>query len=79
MCEVLNQFKDLEFMESRIPALDALFTFIPEGEKQNEIVQKELDKTGFARFYPAEGGHKVIVPYEGGEYNTEYFTIEKKA
>jgi hypothetical protein len=70
-------FRKLSFMESRIPALDALKTFVPTGEEEDPEIQKALRSKGFARWYPVEGGHEVLVPYEGGSFDVKRFEIAK--
>jgi len=77
-----DQFLDLRnqsFMESRIPARDALVVFIPEGSKPRESVQRIIDRVGFSRWFPVAGGQRVLVPYEGGPFDSAVFTIEKGA
>jgi hypothetical protein len=71
--------RNLSFMESRIPALDALIAFIPEGSKPSESVQRTIDKVGFSRWYSVAGGQRVLVPYEGGHFDSAVFTLEKGA
>jgi hypothetical protein len=66
------------FTESRIPALDALSTFVPDGEEPSGILKAPLDQMP-SRWYPVTGGHKVLILYEGGEYDRTQFTIEEKA
>jgi hypothetical protein len=66
-------------MESRIPALDALTTFVPDDQPPTGTVKDTLDRIGFSRWYPEEGGHRVLLPYEGGEYDASHFRIEEKA
>jgi hypothetical protein len=66
-------------MESRIPALDALSTFVPEGQTPTGSVEETLDRIGSHRWFPRPGGHKVIAPYDGGAYDVAHFTVEKKA
>jgi len=59
--------------------MDALATFIPEGTNPNESVQRTIAKVGFSRWYPVAGGQKVLVPYEGGPFDSTVFSIEKGA
>jgi hypothetical protein len=58
--------RDLAFMESRIPALPALEGFVPAGTKPSQAVQAALDRAGSSRWFPVEGGHRVVILYEGG-------------
>lgn len=75
----LTGLESLSFMESRIPAIDALATFVPEGQKPTTKVKRVLERIGFSRWFPVEGGHKVLVPYEGGDFDELTFTLEKAA
>ncbi len=71
--------RGLSFMETRIPALDALSTFVPEGQEPSQPVKETLSRIGFSRWFPEAGGHRVLLPYEGGAYDTTHFRIEEKA
>jgi hypothetical protein len=73
------EFRGLEFMRSRIPALNALATFVPTGQESDPAVQKTIALTGSCRWYPVEGGHRLLVLYEGGEYDSQRFTLETGA
>ena len=69
----------LTFMPSRIPALDALEVFLPDGAQPDPELQEIQSRTGQARWYPVEGGHRVLILYEGGGYNPERFSLAKGA
>ena len=71
-----ESFKKLTYHSSRIPALDALSAFVVD-EDNDAIVQAAAKRAGFSRWYPENGGHKVLIPYEGGPYDSDRFTIEK--
>jgi hypothetical protein len=73
------KFRALRFMESRIPALDALCVFIPEGTQPTGSVKETIARIGSMRWYPVPGGHRVLLPFEGGEYDHSRFTLEPKA
>src|SRR5215510_10903077 len=45
------EYRQLEFMQSRIPAQDALEAFIPEGGKPDDDMSKIIRRTGFLRWY----------------------------
>ena len=64
-------------MRSRIPAQDALEVFVPSGAEPDAEMKELIGRTGFARWYPMEGGHMVRTLYEGGPYNAERFTLLK--
>ena len=77
MTDDLNEYRKLLFMPSRIPALDALETFVPTGAERDAEMEGLIGRTGFARWYPVEGGHLMRTLYEGGDYNAERFTLLK--
>ncbi len=72
-----EDLRDLEFMESRIPALDALSVFVPEGEEPSESVKEALDRIGFSRWYPVPGGYRLLLLYESGDYDAAVFAVEE--
>ena len=75
----LEELRGLPFMRSRIPAQDALEAFIPTGQKPDSDVQAVLD-TGYpSRWYPIEGGYRLLVLYDGSPYNTARFTLRPGA
>ena len=67
-----EQLRGLGFMPSRIPALDALEVFVPDGGTADPEVREVP-----SRWYPVEGGHRVLLLYEGGPYSTDRFTLVK--
>ena len=68
--EELAELRGHKWMPSRIPALDALSIFVPEGQEENDPAVTEMSaRIGSCRWYPVPGGHKVLFPYEGGDYN----------
>jgi hypothetical protein len=77
--ERIASLSKLQFMPSRIPALDALATFVPTGEESDPVVTAATSRAGFSRWFPVSGGHRLLVPFEGGEYDSQRFTIEPKA
>ena len=68
------RLRKFSFHESRIPARDALSTFVPDGQKNPALADVQA-----SRWQPVKGGHRVLFLYKGGEYDTEQFTIEKGA
>ena len=72
------KFKQLTYQPSRIPALDALSAFVID-EDDDPVVQAAVKRAGFSRWYPENGGHKVLIPFEGGPYDSARLTIEKGA
>ena len=73
------KLKDLPFIQSRIPALDALGMFVAKGQEEAPEVRKFTGSKGSSRWFPVEGGHKVLIPHEGGEFDAKRFQVEKGA
>jgi hypothetical protein len=76
--DTFGHYRQLTFMETRVPALDALSVFIREGQLLEGRVRDRLEQ-GPNRWYPAEGGQRVLLLYEGGDFEADLFTIEPKA
>ena len=79
MSEDLEALRRLRFMPSRIPALDALEIFVPDGAAPDPELDELQQRTGQSRWYPIEGGHRVVILYEGGPYNAGRFALAKGA
>lgn len=77
MHDDLNELRTLRFMPSRIPAQDALETLIQGEERPDAEIQEVMSRTGMSRWYPVEGGHRLLILYEGGPYRPERFTLLK--
>jgi len=75
----LSNLPNFSWMESRIPALDALAAFVADGSKPDPVVTELEERAGSSRWYPVEGGHRVLIPYKGGEYDPSRFTVEPGA
>jgi len=75
----LAEFRGMSFVETRIPVLDALEGFVPSGEEADPAVEDARARTGFSRWYPVDGGHRVQFLYEGGEFDSSRFTVMKGA
>jgi hypothetical protein len=76
----LNQFRKLPFMQSRIPASDALSMFVPKGQENDPEVQTFSHSKGFSRWFPIDGGkggHNVLIPHEGEKFDSTKVKIEK--
>jgi len=67
------------WMESRIPAIDALAAFVPDGTKPAVEISESERRAGRSRWYPVPGGHRVLIPHETDEYDSTRFTIEPAA
>ena len=70
-----SEYVGLDFMQSRMPAQDALESFVPTGEQADDEMNEVIGRTGSSRWYPVEGGHIVRVLYEGGPFNPERFKL----
>lgn len=75
----LEQLRALKFMPSRIPALDALEVFVPDNSPDDPELTELRDRTGQSRWYPVEGGHRVLILYEGGRYDSSRFRLLRGA
>jgi hypothetical protein len=71
----LEEFRRFSYMESRIPRLDALEVFVPSGAENDETLNEVRNRTGFSRWLPVDGGHRVLILYEGGEYDPNRFSL----
>ena len=65
-------------MPSRIPKRRALVTFVHEGMDCPPVVAAAM-KGHSSRWYPEPGGHRVLILYEGGTYDTVTFRVEPEA
>ena len=78
--EQLAEFRSYKWMRRRILASDALMAFVPEGQEESDVVvNKMMRQAGACRWYPVPGGHEVLIPYEGGDYDQDRFTIQRGA
>ena len=77
--EELSELPKYPWMESRIPAIDALSAFIPDAPKPEAVITETQERIGRSRWYPVDGGHRVLMPYEGDGYDSSRFTIEPRA
>src|SRR5205809_738358 len=74
----INQLASLEWMQSRIPALDALVGFVPDGPRDAEV--DAFSKSHRSRWYPLPGGFRVVIPMESNSvYDTTKWKIETGA
>ncbi len=79
MDDELSELRRLRYHASRIPALDALEIFVPNDAPQDAELNEVRARSGSSRWYPVEGGHKVLILFEGGAYNEHRFTLRKGA
>ena len=71
------QLSQYAWMPSRIPARDALSRFVPEGSGPDPLIAEAEKPVGCSRWYPVEGGHRVLILYEGQPYDPKMFSIER--
>jgi hypothetical protein len=67
------------WMESRIPAIDAISAFVPDGAEPAPEVRDARRRAGRSRWYPVPGGHRVLIPHESEDYDSSVFSIEPLA
>lgn len=75
----LSEFCGRLFICKQFKPLDAIETFVPAGQEEDEIIEEYSERTGTSRWYPVEGGHRVIFPYLDEEYDSSRFKIMKGA
>jgi hypothetical protein len=71
----MRELPILPWMPSRIPKRKALATFVNDGEPCPSPVEVAM-KSHPARWYPENGGHRVLILYEGGAYDNVIFRLE---
>jgi hypothetical protein len=74
----LSQIPKREWMHSRIPKRAALVTFVADGPICPPAVESAMQGHP-ARWYPQPGGHRVLILYEGGNYDATTFRVEPEA
>jgi len=77
--EELSELPKYPWMESRIPAIGALAAFVPGASKPESVITDSERRIGPSRWFPVEDGHRLLIPYEGGEYESARFSIEPRA
>jgi hypothetical protein len=75
----LSELPKYPWMESRIPARDALAAFVPDAPAPDPVIAEMQDRVGGSRWFPVQGGHRVVMPFDGGSYDSSRFTIESGA
>ncbi len=78
--ESLSEFRRMKFHCVVFKPSDALETFAPEGCDDEEFLDEYSEKYGECRWYPEEGGgHRVLFPYLGEDYDKSRFKLVKGA
>lgn len=62
--EKLGELPKYLWMESRIPARDALSTFAYEAPEPDPVLAEMQDRGGGSRWFPIQGGHRVLIPFD---------------
>jgi hypothetical protein len=74
----ISELARFAWMQSRIPALDALVRFVPDGARDAAV--DALARSRRSRWYPVAGGTRVVVSMEGNpNYDATKWRIEKGA
>ena len=74
----IEKLARFEWMQSRIPALDALVHFIPDGPRDAAV--DSFAASHRSRWYPLQGGSRVVVSMESKpEYDAPTWKVEKGA
>lgn len=76
--EELSGLRRYTWVQSRIPALDALSTFVPQGQEREPAITEWVERAP-SRWSPMAGGHRVLFLYEGGAFDLQRFTVERGA
>lgn len=50
---------------------------MPGGGEPDADMNTIMSRTGFSRWYPVEGGHRMRTLYEGGSFDSSRFTLVK--
>ena len=79
MDDELAELRRHQYQHSRIPALDALEVFVSDDAAEDRELAEVRSRTGFSRWYPVPGGHRVLVLYEGEDFDATRFTLRKGA
>jgi len=74
----LKELAILVWMPKRVPCRAALVTFVPDKNKCPEAIREVAEK-GPCRWFPEADGHRVVILYQGGPYDTSIFTLDESA
>lgn len=74
----VDELARFEWMQSRIPALDALVHIVADGPRDAAVGSFAMSHR--SRWYPVEGGFRVLVSMENQpEYDATAWQVEKGA
>jgi hypothetical protein len=74
----VDQLAHFQWMQSRIPALDALVHFVPDGPRDDAV--DSFAASHRSRWYPLQGGTRVVVSMEREpEYDATKWQVERGA
>jgi hypothetical protein len=76
--EQRRQLPTFSWMESRIPALDALAVFVLDNGP-DPTLEGMIKRSGQSRWYPVTGGHRVLIPKEAGQRDRDGFELALRA
>ena len=77
--EEYKKLPQYQWMRSRIPARDALSTFVPDAPEAEPIITEMQNRLGASRWYPVGGGHRVLMPHDGRSFDSIRFRVEPSA
>ena len=63
------------WMESRIPAIDAVVVFVPNSTETDPEIGRMVERC-VSRWYPVEGGHRVLISNHDDSYRPPGSSIE---
>lgn len=69
----LDELPSLKWMPSRIPVRDALAAFVKDGTKPPQYPFRAQEE----RYYPCDGGFRIVLPYDGQALDISGFEIVK--
>ncbi len=75
----IAELRNKEWMPSRIPATAALACFVPESEAIDADLNAKISAYHRSRWFPVDGGYRVIVPYDGETFDESFFRLEEEA
>jgi len=65
------------FRHASYPGMDALVAVITKEQETSPEIKQTVDDAGEGRWYPVQGGWKVMCPYTDQSFDHDLFHIEK--